>query len=62
MPSVSKAQFRFFEAAKHNPEFAKKAGVSRKVAEEFTSSQESSGGYSKLPERKKKTRAEKLYG
>ena len=62
MPSQSKAQFRLFEAVKHNPDFAKKTGISPKVAEEFTSSQEHSGAYNKLPERKKKSRKELLYG
>jgi len=36
MPSVSKKQARFMQAAAHNPEFAKKAGISQSVAREFT--------------------------
>ena len=35
MPSVSKAQNRFFQAAAKNKEFAKKVGVSQSVAKEF---------------------------
>lgn len=35
MPSKSKKQHNFMEAAAHNPKFAKKAGVPVKVAREF---------------------------
>ncbi len=35
MPSKSAKQHRFMEAAAHNPAFAKKAGISQKVAKEF---------------------------
>lgn len=35
MPSTSKKQRNFMAAAAHNPEFAKKAGISQKVAKEF---------------------------
>lgn len=35
MPSTSKKQARFMAAAAHNPEFAKKAGISQDVAKEF---------------------------
>lgn len=35
MPSKSKAQHRFMEAAAHNPKFARKAGIPVKVAKEF---------------------------
>ena len=36
MPSKSPQQHRFFmEAAAHNPEFAKRAGIPRNVAKEF---------------------------
>ena len=37
MPSKSAKQHRFMEAAAHNPAFAKKAGISQKVAKEFVS-------------------------
>jgi len=35
MPSTSKKQRNFMAAAAHNPEFAKKVGISTKVAKEF---------------------------
>lgn len=35
MPSKSKAQKKLMQAAAHNPEFAKKAGVPVKVAKEY---------------------------
>ncbi len=35
MPSVSAKQARFMAAAAHDPKFAKKAGISQNVAEEF---------------------------
>lgn len=35
MPSKSKKQARFMAAAAHNPKFAKKAGIPRRVAKEF---------------------------
>jgi len=35
MPSKSKKQARFMAAAAHDKKFAKKAGISQKVAREF---------------------------
>jgi hypothetical protein len=35
MPSKSKKQARTMRAAKHDPEFRKKLGIDKKVAEEF---------------------------
>ncbi len=35
MPSVSPKQARFMAAVAHNPEFARKAGVSQSVGKEF---------------------------
>ena len=35
MPSTSAKQRRFMQAAAHDPEFAKKAGISMKVAQDF---------------------------
>lgn len=35
MPSVSKKQEHFMQAAAHNPKFAKKAGIKQSVAKEF---------------------------
>ncbi len=45
MPSKSAKQHRFMEAAAHNPGFAKKAGISQKVAREFVSADK--GKYTK---------------
>lgn len=47
MPSVSKAQHRFFGFLKGNPEEAKRRGISSKVVEEFATTKEKG-----LPERK----------
>lgn len=35
MPSVSKAQARFMQAAANNKDFAKQAGIPQKVAKEY---------------------------
>lgn len=35
MPSKSQAQHNFMEGVAHNPEFAKRAGVSQKVGKDF---------------------------
>ena len=35
MPSVSEKQARFMAAAAHDPGFAKRAGISQSVAQEF---------------------------
>ena len=35
MPSTSDKQKKFMNAAAHNPEFAKKAGIPQSVAKEF---------------------------
>lgn len=35
MPSTSQKQARFMAAAAHDPEFAKRVGISQKVAREF---------------------------
>ena len=35
MPSTSEKQRRFMQAAAHNPEFAKKAGIHQSVAQEY---------------------------
>ena len=48
--SVSQAQFRTMAAAAHNPEFAKKVGISQDVAKEFHSADKNSN-YKKLPDR-----------
>jgi len=36
MPSTSKKQERFMQAAAHNPKFAAKAGIPQKVAQEYS--------------------------
>ena len=46
--SVSKAQFRTMAAAAHNPKFAKKVGISGKVAKEFHKADKKSN-YKSLP-------------
>lgn len=35
MPSKSKKQERFMQAAAHNPQFAKRAGIPQSVAREY---------------------------
>jgi hypothetical protein len=35
VPAKSKAQLRMMQAAEHSPEFAKKVGISKKVATKF---------------------------
>lgn len=51
MPAKSKAQFKFMEAAAHNPKFAKKAGIKPSQAAEYVAGQKN---YKSLPDRKKK--------
>jgi hypothetical protein len=48
--SVSQAQFRTMAAAAHNPEFAKKVGISQDVAREFNKADKGQD-YKKLPAR-----------
>ena len=50
MPSVSIAQHRMMEAAKHDPRVARRLGISRGVAEEFTSA-DTSKHLADLPEK-----------
>lgn len=51
MPAKSKAQFRLMKAAEHNPEIAKKVGISQETAKEFTASNKGKKRYSKLREK-----------
>lgn len=44
MPSKSKKQERFMQAAAHNKGFAKKAGIPQKVAKEFVRADQRRGG------------------
>ena len=48
--SVSQAQFRTMAGAAHNPEFARKVGISQDVAQEFNQADKHSN-YKKLPDR-----------
>ena len=50
MPSVSKSQAKFMNAAAHNPEFAKKAGIKQETAKEW-SDKDSKDRTKKLPEK-----------
>lgn len=50
MPSTSEKQKRFMQAAAHNPEFAKKAGIPQSVAEDFNEADKA----------KKKTKNERI--
>jgi hypothetical protein len=50
MPSVSKAQNRFMQAAASNPKMAKELGIPQKVAKEFVKETKSMKG---KPEKKK---------
>lgn len=52
MPAKSMAQFRLMQAAKHDPGVRKRTGITKSVAEEFTSSRPK-----KLPEHVAKARA-----
>ena len=45
MPSVSKKQHNFMEAAAHNPKFAKQAGIKVSVAQEFVNADKVAGRY-----------------
>lgn len=40
MPTKSEKQRRFMQAAAHDPKFAKKAGISPKLAKEFIEADE----------------------
>ena len=44
MPSKSKAQAKLMRAAAHNKAFAKKVGVSQKVAKEFENADKAKKG------------------
>ena len=43
MPSKSKAQARFMAAAAHSRKFAKRAGISQKVAKKFNRADKGTG-------------------
>jgi hypothetical protein len=52
MPSLSKAQHKFMEAAAHSPAFAKKAGISPAVAKKFVAADKRQNKYQPKPTRK----------
>jgi hypothetical protein len=49
MPAKSQAQFRLMKAAENDPKVAKRTGISRSVAAEYTGSNVGKKAYSKLP-------------
>jgi len=53
MPAKSQAQFRLMKAAENNPKFAKKVGITPKVAAEYTQANKGKKAYKGLPERMK---------
>ena len=65
MPATSEKQKRFMDAAAHNPDFAKQAGVPQTVAKDF--SEKSKGlkfgkGTSTRPDLQKVNKSEALHG
>lgn len=52
MPASSQKQFKFMKAAEHNPEFAKKVGISSEKAAEYTKENKGESSYKNLPFRK----------
>lgn len=54
MPSKSKKQHNFMEAVAHDPEFARKAGVSQKVGKDFADADKKSGKFGGKGSKKKK--------
>ena len=52
MPSKSPRQHRFMEAVKHNPKFAKKAGVPQSVGRDFVAADKKAGKFRKKGKRK----------
>jgi hypothetical protein len=47
MPSKSKKQAKFMQAAAHSPQFAKKAGVPSSVAKDFNQADKKKGKFVK---------------
>lgn len=60
MPSKSKAQARFFAAAAHDPDFAKKAGMSTKTAKEWNQADKKAGTLKKGSNKPEKVKEEVL--
>lgn len=51
MPSKSKKQARFMQAAAHNPEFAAKANIPQSVAKEYNAADKKKGKFVKHKKR-----------
>jgi len=47
MPSKSRKQAKFMQAAAHNPSFAKRAGITPRVAKEFNEADKKKGKFVK---------------
>lgn len=60
MPSKSKSQARFFAASAHNPEFAKKAGISTKAAKEWNNADKKAGTLKKSSNKPERVKEEVL--
>lgn len=58
MPSVSKAQAQFMQAAAKSPKFAKKVGIPSKVAKEYMAADKKSGKSSYKKQLKKEETGE----
>lgn len=54
MPSTSDKQARFMAAAAHDAAFAKRAGISQKVAKDFNQADKGTGRLKRTNKRKKK--------
>lgn len=59
MPSKSQKQKRLMAAAAHNPEFARKVGVSQAVAREFNRADKQSAARAKMRDHIKRRRKRK---
>lgn len=53
MPSLTRKQHDFMVAAKHNPYFARKAGISQSVAKDFVAADQKAGKFQKSKVHKK---------
>lgn len=60
MPSKSKSQARFMAAAAHNPDFAKKAGISTSAAKEWNKADEKAGTLKKSSKKPEKVKEEEV--
>lgn len=61
MPSKSKSQARFFAAAAHNPDFAKKAGISTDAAKEWNKADEKAGTLKKGSKKPEHVKEEEVH-